>query len=296
MKPSLFAASALVALPLITLPALAQTTPEGLRQVQPVSQGREDVAVQGFEAPAVVDPAHEDDATELKLSAGGLLTSGNTSTLAVTSAGRFRSRRGMNQLSAAASANYGEAAPPGTDDRETNVENYQGRIRYDRFLTPGVALFIALSALHDRFQGLEMRLNLDPGLALYMVDEPKHRLWLELGYDLQQDYRSREAIDLALAEENVVLERTEVRHSGRFFAGYSNNLSEAVTFDTGLEYLQAFTETENYRLNWDVGLTSSIGGNFSLGAAFNLRYDHNPLPGIRTTDTTTSLSLIYQLL
>ena len=69
-----------------------------------------------------------------------------------------------------------------------------------------------------------------------------------------------------------------------------------LTFDTGLEYLQAFKDTENYRINWDLGITSRIGGNFSVATTLNLRYDHNPLPGVKTTDVTSALSLVYQLL
>jgi putative salt-induced outer membrane protein len=45
-----------------------------------------------------------------------------------------------------------------------------------------------------------------------------------------------------------------------------------------------------------VGLSSSISTAFSLATTFSLRYDNNPLPGIRKTDTTTALSLVYQLL
>jgi putative salt-induced outer membrane protein len=162
-------------------------------------------------------------------------------------------------------------------------------------LTSNVAAFIALSGLRDRFQGLDLRLNLDPGLALYFVEVPKHRFWLEAGYDFQYDLRRRSAIREARAE-NIFLDRAETRHSLRGFLGYENNLSESVTFDTGFEYLQALAETENSRINWDVGLTSRIQGNFSVAVTFNLRYDNNPLPGVEKTDYTSALSLVYQVL
>jgi putative salt-induced outer membrane protein len=101
---------------------------------------------------------------------------------------------------------------------------------------------------------------------------------------------------LAALADGVALDKADVSHNGRVFLGYENNLSKTFAFDTGIEYLQGFEETENWRLNWDLGLTSSIAGNLSLATTFSLRYDHNPLPDIEKTDYTTAVSLVYQLL
>lgn len=272
---------------------LAQELAPGLQKKDAASGGKEDVATAGFEA--AQKPAEDKDTTELKLSAGGLFTGGNSESIAATSAGKFRLRRGMNQVAAALAANYGEAAPPGTDEREANVENFQGRVRYDRFVAKHVALFASVSAVRDRFQGLALRMNFDPGVAYYFIDEEKHRFWSELGYDLQYDYRREDALEAAEAA-GTPLERSTTRQGGRALVAYENGLAESVSFDTSLEYLQAFKETENWRLGWDVGLTASIKSGFSLATTFSLRYDNNPLPGIETTDMTTAVSLVYQLL
>lgn len=274
--------------------AAAQQLAPGLQKRDAATSGREDVATAGF-ASAETLPAEDKDTTELKLSAGGLFSGGNSETLALTTAEKFRLRRSDEQLAVAFAANYGEAAPAGEDERETNVENLQGSVRYDHFFFGGLAAFLSSSALRDRFQGLALRLNVDPGLAYYFIDQEKHRFWSELGYDFQYDYRRSDAIDAA-AEAGTPLDRSEVRHGGRAFAGYENGLAEGVTFDTSLEYLQAFKETENWRLGWAVGLTAAIKNGFSLATTFSLRYDNNPLPAVETTDTTMAVSLVYQLL
>ena len=41
----------------------------------------------------------------------------------------------------------------------------------------------------DRFEGLDLRLDLDPGLAYYFINTKKHRLQGEAGYDFQYDIR-----------------------------------------------------------------------------------------------------------
>ncbi len=178
---------------------------------------------------------------------------------------------------------------------ETTVENLQSKLRYDRFISERVALFLALSGRHDRFQGLDLRLNLDPGVAYYFVDEKEQRFWTELGYDLQYDVRRDENIAAAAADGETV-EKTEVRHSGRLFVGYENKLNDAVNFTTGLEYLQDVQDTTNWRLNYDAGLNSSIGSGFSVATTFSLKYDHNPLPNVEKTDTVTAVSLVYKLM
>jgi putative salt-induced outer membrane protein len=287
---SLSAAAALLA----AAPAFAEELPTGLMKAKTATGGQENVASTGFEAP-VAKPEASKDSTELKLSAGGLFSGGNSKSIAATGSSKLHLRRENNALDGALAANYGRSAPKGQGDMETSVENFQGKLRYDRFVAEHVAVFVALSGLKDRFLGLDLRLNLDPGLAYYFIDGPKHRLWAELGYDLQYDFRREETIVAALADGKT-LDRSEVRHSGRLFLGYNNSISETLTFDTGVEYLQALKDTENFRLNWDLGITSSIGGNFSIATTLNLRYDHNPLPGVKNTDVTSAVSLVYQLL
>lgn len=268
----------------------AAQTPQGLLEKKTATSGNTDVAKGGFEK--LAKPADAKEATELKFSAGGLLASGNSRSLALTSSGMLRLRRGANEYSANAAGNYGRSAPTPADDMQTSVSNIQGRVRYDRFLSEHWSLFVAQSARKDRFQGLALRLNFDPGVAFFFFDEDKHRLWAELGYDLQYDIRENAALRAA----PTPIDKTETRHSGRGFLGYENNINEVLRFNTGVEYIQAVSESKNWRLNWDTGLTSAISNKFSLSTTFNLRYDNNPLAGVRKTDTTTALNLVYTLL
>ena len=283
------------AIALVTLPsaALAQSTPAGVMKQDSATSGKTDVASDGFATAA--KKADANDVTEAKIQAGGLSASGNSRSLALTSMGTVRVRRTANEYSAAAAVNYGRSAAKPGEPMQTTIENYQGKLRYDRFLTDPLAVFISLSGRRDRFQGLDLRLNLDPGVAYYFIQNPKHQLWGEAGYDWQYDIRRDETIDAALAE-GTLLSKDKSRHSGRLFAGYRNSLNEAVTFNTGVEYLQCLTDMDFWRFNWDIGLTAALAAKFSLATTFSLRYDHHPLPGVESTDTLTALNLVYQLL
>ena len=267
--------------------------PDSLVKSSKATEGSTNVATSGFEKSDQVAPESK-DATELEISAGGLASAGNSRSMAATSAGKFRLRRASDQFSAAIAANYAESAVNKGEGLQTTVENFQGKVRYDRFLAGSFAVFGAVSARHDRFQGLDLRINLDPGFGYYFIDEDKQQLWLEAGYDFQHDIRRDDAI-AAAAAEGIQLEKTNNRHSVRAFAGYSSELSDSVKVATGLEYLQGFNPAANYRVNWDGSVTSAVGKGFSIATAVSVRYDHNPIPDVEKTDVVTSISLVYHL-
>ena len=285
--------------------AFAQA-PTGIASQDAASSGATDVAQEGFQT--VAAPGEGDDVTEATISAGGLLTSGNTRSLAVTGVGHFRLRRGDNQLGAAAAANFAATDVPRVnpdtgeferdangdpvEDFEPTVQNFQGNLRYDRFFSESLTGFLSVSGRNDTFQGLDLRLNFSPGLAYYFVVEHGLRFWGELGYDLQHDIRNTNF----LAEQMLDLDRTETRHNVRAFLGYENVVNEAITVVTGLEYLQSVNETEFWRLNWDLALTSKLSDSFSIATTFTLKFDASPLPGVENTDTVTAVNLVYNLL
>lgn len=268
--------------------------PDSLVKSTKASEGKTEVATSGFEKSDKNKP-DDKDATELEISAGGLASAGNSRSLAATTAGKFRLRRGSDQVGAGVAANYAESQVNKGEGLQTTVENFQGKVRYDRFLAGSFAVFGSVSARHDRFQGLELRINLDPGASYYFIDEEKQQLWFEGGYDFQHDIRRDDAIAAALAD-NYYLGKTQDRHSVRGFVGYSSELNDSVKVTTGLEYLQGFNPATNYRLNWDGAVTSAVGKGFSIATAVSVRYDHNPIPGVENTDIVTSISLVYHLL
>jgi putative salt-induced outer membrane protein len=272
--------------------ALAQR-PSGLLAQAPATSGSTEVAKEGFQAVgARPAPEESKDTATLKLTFGGFLSQGNSRTIALTGAADYFIRRGESAFSALGAVNYGRSAAGDGEAYATTVENYQGRLRYDYFFATSVAGFFSVSARRDRFQGLDLRLNLDPGFAYYFVDEKSQRLWAELGYDLQYDLRNQDFIDAALP---VVIEDSEVRHNIRGFFGYDNQLTEALKFAAGLEYLQNVTAAENARLNFDAGLTAQVNQDFSIGTTVSIKFDNNPLPGVQKMDLIMALNLVYTM-
>lgn len=249
--------------------------------------------------PKIEDPKNTTTAT---VSAGGQWATGNSQLLAGTVNGALDLRRGMNGYGASLLGNYGQGAPGGKESVLTS-ENIQGRIRYDRYLLDQLAVFLIVTGRYDRFQGLDFRLNIDPGVKYLFVDTKTTQLWGEAGYDFQYDIRRnadrvvRDDAGNPVVDPNTgqveLLDKTNADHSTRLFAGFKHAFNKEVTLTTDLEYLQSFIHSKSYRLNYEALLAANVGGGFSFGAGFTARYDHNPLPGKEDLDTTTTLNLIY---
>lgn len=241
------------------------------------------------------------DNTNAAVSAGGMLSTGNTQTQALTLNSTMDLRRGMNGFGAALLGNYGRSALAG-QDAQTTAENFQARVRYDRYLTERLGLFLQVTERYDRFQGLASRTNIDPGVKYIFWLRDKSAFWGELGYDFMHDIRTgsgrRQLDDAGNKRTDVpLLDKTLNDHSARAFVGFRHAFNSEVTFSTGLEYLQSFVKTDlasqNSRVNFDATLAAKLYGGIAAGIGFTARYDRNPLPGRSNLDTATTLSLIY---
>jgi putative salt-induced outer membrane protein len=300
-RRSLVASISALSLGLTTAEASAQDTtmPAETLKGTPATKGNTDIAKGGFVS--TTRPADEDpkQSTELGVSLGGLFTSGNSRTVALTSSAKFRLRRDEHQFASAAALNFARAGKVGTPT-ETTVENIQGLVRYDYFLTDTVSLFLQSTARRDRFQGLQLRLNIDPGVAYYFINTKKHKLQAEVGYDNQYDIRRDDSLQPpapadapAGAPLPARLDKHKVLHNSRLFAGYENKLRKEVSLVMSAEYIQNYADTDVFRLIGDIGLKSNVADSLALATTYTIRYENSPLPGKEKADSIASVALVY---
>jgi Protein of unknown function, DUF481 len=231
------------------------------------------------------------DHTTIALSSGGQGSSGNSRLLAITANGMFETRFDDNGIGFSMLGNYGRSAPPG-QSVQTTTENLQGCARYDRYIIEKASFFLISTGRHDRFQGIDFRLNLDPGFKYLFVAEPATAVWGEAGYDFQYDIRRADAL-VDPTGARPPLDKTAVDHSGRAFIGLRLAFTDQVTLSSGVEYLQSLVETTRSRVNFDALFAAKVGAGLAVGFGLGLRYDNAPLPGKEKLDTTTNVSLIY---
>lgn len=281
--------------------ATSSTEPSETVKAQTATKGNTEIATGGFvkgTQPAEDDPTH---LTELSIIGGGLFSAGNSRTVALTSGLKFRIRREQHQVTAQGAVNFARGGSRG-EAMDTTVENYQGLLRYDYFLSERVSLFVQGTGRRDRFQGLNLRLNVDPGVAYYFINTKKHRLQGEVGYDLQHDIRRDDALEQPLPDDAEPgtpppppLDKTQTLHNARLFLGYENKLRKEVAVIASAEYLQNFADAERFRLIFDLGLKSNISDSFAVATTYTLRYENRPLPNVERADSIASVNLVYTL-
>jgi len=281
----------------------AQQLPKPTQAADAASAGKTDLTSDKAAVAERNAGADSKDATELSLSFGGMTASGNSRLVALTTVERFRFRRDENQFKAALAGNYGRTALPGTDFR-TSVQNIQGLARFDRFLGD-FTLFMQGQARNDKFQGLDLRLVLDPGVGYYFINQKSQQLWTEIGYDFLYDIRredSRQELDadkkpvVDAAGHPKLLPSTRSLHSGRLYLGYEHALVSGTKLVAGVEYLQGLSDTGVYRLNSDIAVNAKLWEKLSISVSFGERYENEPLPGKEKLDTLSAASLVYTLL
>lgn len=274
-------------------------SPSETVKAKTATTGKNDVATGGFvvsKAPADDDPKHIDD---VSLGLGGLFSAGNARTVALTALARGRFRRDEHQFSFATTGNFARAGKKG-EAIDTTVENYQGLLRYDYFFTNDVSFFLQSTGRRDRFQGLTLRLNVDPGVAYYFVNTKTHRFQVEGGYDLQHDIRRDDSLVVPLPDDAPAgtpplppLDKTNTLHNARLFVGYENKLRKEVAFIASVEYLQNFADFGTYRVIGDIGLKSNVAEHLALATTYTARYENKPLPTVDSLDSIASVNLVY---
>ncbi|MBX3232987.1 MAG: DUF481 domain-containing protein [Labilithrix sp.] len=278
------------------------TIPGETVKASTATSGSTDVATGGFVTGGTPKEDDPREATEAAIAAGGLFSSGNARTVALTTSGKFRLRRDEHQFTAQAAGNFARAGKRG-ESVDTTVENYQGLLRYDYFFTNEISAFLQSTGRRDRFQGLDLRLNIDPGAAYYFINTKKQQLRGELGYDLQHDVRrdaSRRVDAEAPADGSpppppTFVPKTQTLHNVRAFIGYDNKLYKEVGFLASFEYLQNVSDLGTYRLIFDVGLKSNISDNFAIATTYTMRFENKPLPNVDKADSIASVNLVYTL-
>jgi hypothetical protein len=277
---------------------------------------------------AKVDPKLGKD-TEYNASVEGgiVLTTGNSETTTATFGAKAARKRGDNKLSVEGSVAYAKSSvrvgddmdPEGSpghgeinsDEEITNkdqvtAEQFNGKVRYDRFLTDFNSLFIAGLVSRDLPAGKKEVVGGQAGYSRRLYKTEKAEAVGEIGYDYSH-------------EELVGGDGVSI-HSVRGFVGYHAEMSEGVTFDTSLEALTNLNHEslpttdhrdadlgEDTRVNIKAAIAAKVGKNLAFQTSLEAHFDNRPaplkidnladgfVPSAGRLDTIMKASLIYTI-
>lgn len=161
---------------------------------------------------------------------------------------------------------------------EETAERYSGRFRAERLLDERWSLFGGLSGERDRFAGLDLRAVLELGATRRLLTGPVQTLSVDGGLTWTREDRSAGGDDDALGALFAVDHAWQIRPS----TGWTQRLA----------YFPSFADADDWRLTYKASLAANISRRLALKVGYELRYDHEPVPGFDDTDTTLSTSLV----
>ncbi|MDB4974075.1 MAG: hypothetical protein JWN48_2416 [Myxococcaceae bacterium] len=286
---------------LVTTWLIALLTSSATAQVfnPTITPGTIPITVQQTDEKAGVRPKVADQRL-VNIAFGATANAGNSKTYAGNLGGRFGLVRNYNQLMIEALGTIGGARQGKFNDVNWTSRNVIARARYDLFLSPLDAVFVAIAPRRDKFAGLDVRLQNQIGYLrnlFFPVDA--HRVWTELGYDFTYDNFSKiegakvMAPPVPAGAQTAPTKQDPFIHSARLFLGYTNRVSPTATVSVGMENLFDLKDRHNVRVNGLIELTSSITQAFKLGLQSRVLFDNVPVTGAKKYDAIAVAQLVY---
>jgi putative salt-induced outer membrane protein len=167
-----------------------------------------------------------------------------------------------------------------TDD-ELSARSTVALFRSDRFLTSRTSLFGQYDYLRDVFAGVDQRSTIAGGVAYKLIPGPPHRLTIDGGLGFQHESRVDEE------SENVAIATAGV--------AYAWEITETSRLAEDFRYVQGLNSLDNWKLDQSIAMTAAISSAFSLKVANIVRYANVPVPGFESTDTITSVALVWTI-
>jgi putative salt-induced outer membrane protein YdiY len=166
---------------------------------------------------------------------------------------------------------YGRQEDKDTGDKNTTIDNWFLRGKYDYFLTKKFYLYGSARVEQDKIADLDLRLTLSAGPGYQWFETPTFNLFTEVG--------------LAWVYENFEGGGSEDHIAARFAYHVDWRPYKTVTLFHNLEWLPNVTDWfGDYNLNVDAGLRAAIYEGLFAEAKIEFRRDNMPAPGAKKDD------------
>lgn len=176
----------------------------------------------------------------------------------------------------------------GTSEEENDIveksRNWDISAKYLRNLIKKLSYYTGVKFEGDTFAGYKQRDNYDLGLNYSLYKTDKKSFSAEIGY--------RYTLERSVTRNSEGEDEFEFQ-KGRVQLSYSNKIKDYLRFDTTLEYLPNFTESEDYQVNFSPSLAVIINDVFSYKTSYIVNYDNEPnIEGNEYTDYKLTTSII----
>ena len=204
------------------------------------------------------------------VTAGGLLTRGNSQTTSLNASVEASRRGADDRLSFAGGYTFARDRDPSTGDNSTSADAWFASAKYDRFLDEKLYGYALARADHDRIADLYLRLAPGVGAGYQWVERPDFNFLTEAG--------------VSWMHENYDPGETENHAAGRLAYHVDKKFNEQVLGFHNLEYLPNLEELDDYNMNADAGVRASLTKNMFTELKVEWRFDRTPAPDASKND------------
>lgn len=181
----------------------------------------------------------------------------------------------------------------GENEAFSTAERYEARYQTDLKVTDRLSWFMALRGEQDRFSGFAYQATGSTGVGYKFIDSPTTKLDASLG----AGYRRQKSEILVKTDAGEVIDRLDGEVESDPVATLSSNYEHAFTENTKLtNKLLAEAGNDNTAVQNDIALSVSMTKTLALAVGFGVRYNSDPPPLAESTDTLTTVNLVYNIL
>ena len=169
----------------------------------------------------------------------------------------------------------------GTTDGEESANLFAAGLRGDWKPQGRLSLYGLLNYDRNRFANIGRRFEEGLGLGYAVIEQPRHRLTIELGGQFVQQRSLDRVSDDFLAGRGAQLYRYTFR--------------ESAYFEERVEYLPNLETSGDYRVNGEANLVAPLSRRLAIKLGYVVRFDNLPEPGVEKTDRflTSGLQIAF---
>ena len=204
---------------------------------------------------------------------GLAMARGNQDNLLLNGKIQTKKSSGANEYTAGLDGAYGE------DNSVKNYELLHGFAQMDHSFTHRFFEFTRFDGLHDGIKDIDYRFTVSPGLGYYMLRQTNMSLALEGGPSVVSERQGNtDSVYAALR----TAERFEFKLNG------------AAKFWEGVEYIPQLDRMDNFIVNVEVGVESSLTKTLALQISLQDNFANDPAPGFQNNDLRLVSGLTYK--
>ncbi len=168
----------------------------------------------------------------------------------------------------------------GKQNGAQTVDQIKGQVQPRYNFSARLGAYALAGYERNRFAGLAWRWEEGVGLTFHVVKDTHNQFDLEAGasFNQQQNY-------LVAAVERLDFGST------RTYGYYKYSFTEKANVYQSVEWLSNLKDGKDQRVNTETGIVAPVAGILAIKLTYLIRYDHEPVPGYKTTDRTLTTGI-----